>query len=127
MIDRSSGSSKCPYCDTSVEHKGLAVIFESKDQNTVRDALTQLNSFDIPDKKKRGVDHDPLSTLIFKYESCTDLQKKMDLISKGLTKICGTFTLEDIEKIDERNAEKLLEAMLEQCYIHEVKYGRYSA
>jgi len=127
IIDRSSVSSKCPYCGSDIEHKGLAIIFENKDQNIVRDALTQLNKFDVPEKKKRDIDHDPLSTLIFRYESCGDLQRRMELVSKGLTEIFGTFTLEDVRKIDEKNAEKLLEAMLELCYAHEVKYGRYSA
>lgn len=128
MIERSSASSKCPYCGTAAEHKGLAVIFENKDQSTVRNALTQLNPFSLPEKKKEcGTDPDPLSTLIYKYENCTDLQKKMALVSKGLTDICGTFTLEDIMKIDEKNAERLLSTMLELCYIHEVRYGRYCA
>ena len=128
MIDRSLAASKCPRCGMRAEHKGLAVIFEDKDQNVVREALTQLNSFDIPEKKKRrSTDHDPLSTLIYKYENCTDLQSKMELISKGLTDIYDTFTLDDIEKIDEKNAEKMLEAMLELCYVHEVRYGRYRA
>jgi len=127
MIDRSSASSKCPHCGTQVEHKGLRVIFENKDQSTVREALTRMSPSRLPETKKSSVDHDPLSTLIYKYENCTDLQKKMDLVSKGLTEICGTFSLEDIEKIDEKNAEKLLSAMLENCYVHEVKYGRYRA
>jgi len=112
----------------SVEHNGPEIIFEDEDQNVVRDALTQLNSFDIPEKKKKhGTDHDPLSTLIYRYENCTGMQDKMELISKGLTDIYGTFTLEDIEKIDEKNAGKMLEAMLELCYVHEVRYGRYCA
>jgi DNA-directed RNA polymerase subunit RPC12/RpoP len=126
MIDRSSASSKCSYCGLRVEHKEVVTVFENKDQNIVRDALTQLNSFDVQEKKS-GVDHDPLSTLIYKYENCTDMQKKMELISRGLTDIYGTFSLEDVEKIDEKNAEKLLNAMLELCYVHEVRNGRYRA
>jgi len=127
MIDRSSASSKCPHCGTHVEHRGLRIIFENRDQSVVRDALTRMSSFGIQEKKESSADLDPLSTLIYKYENCTDLQKKMMLVSKGLTEICGTFSLEDIEKIDEKNAEKLLSAMLEQCYVHEVRYGRYRA
>jgi len=127
MIDRSSASSKCPHCGTLVEHKGLRIIFENKDQSTVREALTRMSSPRVPEKKKNSTDHDPLSTLIYKYESCTDLQKKMMLVSTGLTDIYDTFSLEDIEKIDEKNAEKLLSAMLENCYVHEVRYGRYRA
>ena len=127
MIDRSLASSKCPRCNMVVEHRGLAVIFEDKDQHAVRDALMQMNSFEMPEKKKRDIDHDPLSTLIYKYENCTDMQSRMELISNGLTDIFGTFTIEDIEKIDEKNAVKILEAMLDLCFVHEVKYGRYRA
>ena len=126
MIDRSAATSACPYCGETAENKSLAVIFEHKDQNTVRKALTQVHPFEIEEKKK-GADHDPLSTLIHRYEKCTDMQRKMKLIAAGLTDIYGTFTLEDIEKIDEKNAGKMLNAMLELCYVHEVKYGRYRA
>ncbi|MCL1978582.1 MAG: hypothetical protein FWG60_00250 [Methanomassiliicoccaceae archaeon] len=127
VIDRSAASSVCPYCSTAAEHKGLAVKFEHRDQKVVRDALTRLHPVDAPEKKKREVDSDPLSTLVYRYENCTDPQKRMELISKGLTELCGTFTLEDVERIDEKNAEKLLSAMLELCFVYEVEYGRYRA
>ena len=127
IIDRSSVSSKCPRCGTQVEHKGLRVIFENNDQSTVREVLTRMSGTHVPEKKKPDVDKDPLSTLIYKYENCSGLEEKMALLSKGLTDIYGTFSVEDIKKVDEKNASKLLNAMLEQCYIHEVKYGRYCA
>ncbi|MCL1811483.1 MAG: hypothetical protein FWG41_04640 [Methanomassiliicoccaceae archaeon] len=128
MIDRSSSSSACPYCGTTAEHRGLAILFEHKDQNVVRGVLTQQHPFGAPEKKKRqGVDPDPLSTLVYRYENCTEPRKRIVLLSKGLTEICGTFTLEDVEKVDEKNAEKLLSTMLELCLVYEVEYGRYSA
>ncbi|MCL2032961.1 MAG: hypothetical protein FWG96_06835 [Methanomassiliicoccaceae archaeon] len=127
IIDRSSSSSICPYCSGTEEHKGLRVIFENKDQSVVRDALMRTHHIGIPEKKRTGADPDPLSTIIYRYEACKDLQEKMTLVSKGLTDLYGTFTLEDIEKIDEKNAEKLLSAMLELCLVREVRYGRYSA
>jgi len=127
IIDRSAISSKCPRCGTQAEHKGLRVIFENKDQNAVREVLTRMSGTHVPEKKSKGPDSDPLSTLIYKYENCSGLEEKMALLSKGLTDIYGTFSIEDIKKIDEKNAVKLLNAMLEQCYIHEIKYGRYSA
>jgi hypothetical protein len=127
MVDRSSSSSKCPYCGNREEHKKLKIIFEDKDQSKVREALTQMHPFDIPEKKKQGADPDPLSTIIYRYENSRTLHEKMVLVSKGLTEIRGTFTLEDIKMIDEKNAEKLLSAMLEHCHVHEVSYGRYKA
>ena len=127
IIDRSAVSSKCPYCSTVTEHKGLAVIFEHKDQSAVREALTRMNPFEVPEKKKRTADPDPLSTLIHNYETTTDIQKRMEILSKGLTKIYDTFSLSDVEKVDEKNAEKILKAMLEHGYVHEVRHGRYRA
>jgi hypothetical protein len=126
IIDRSAVSSKCPYCGTAAEHKGLAVIFTSRDQSEAREALTRMHPFDVPEKKK-GTDSDPLSTLVFRYENCSDPQKRMQLAAEGLTALYGSFTLEDLEKLDEKNAEKLLSVMLELCFIHEISFGRYRA
>lgn len=128
IADLSSRSSKCPYCGVTDEHKGLKIIFQDESQAVVRDALSQLSVFDIPTQKKRSdVDHDPLSTLIYRYEKCSDLQERLIILSEGLTRIFETFTLDDIEKIDPKNSEKLLKTMLDQCLIYEVKYGRYRA
>ncbi|MDR0309272.1 MAG: hypothetical protein LBH88_00735 [Candidatus Methanoplasma sp.] len=127
MIDRSSSSSACPYCNNTETHKGIRVIFEDKDQNVVREVLTKVHPFKVQEKKRSGTDPDPLSTVVYRYEHCRDLQSRVKLLSRGLTDIYGTFTLEDIEKVDEKNAEKLLKTMLELCLVHEVKYGRYRA
>ncbi|MDR3075632.1 MAG: hypothetical protein LBU30_06340 [Candidatus Methanoplasma sp.] len=127
IIDRTAASSECPYCGASCEHKAVAVIFGDDDQRVVRDALARLHPFEIPEKKKRAVDSDPLSTLIHRYERCSDLQEKMKLVSRGLTDIYGTFTMEDLEKIDEKNAERMIGAMLELCLVHEVRHGIYRA
>jgi len=127
IIDRKSSSSACPYCGNKEEHRDLKIIFEDKDQNTVREALTRKHPFGTQEKKKQGPDPDPLSTLIHRYENSRSLMERMELVSDGLTKIYGTFTLEDVEKIDEKNAEKLLKAMLEHCHVFEVSHGRYKA
>jgi len=127
MIDRSAASSKCPYCGTAAEHKGLAIIFEDKDQNKVRSVLTGMNPIDIPDKRKYGEDPDPLSTLIHRYETTKDVQKKMIILSRGLSDIYDIFTLADVERVDEKNAERVLKAMLEHGYVHEVSHGKYRA
>jgi RNA polymerase subunit RPABC4/transcription elongation factor Spt4 len=127
IIDRSSPSSVCPFCGRTEEHKGLRVIFENRDQNAVREMLMKTQSIEKPKKKIPGADPDPLSTLIYKYENCRDVQSRTELLSKGLTGIYGTFTLEDVERVDEKNAEKLLNTMLELCLVHEVRPGRYCA
>jgi hypothetical protein len=51
----------------------------------------------------------------------------MEVLSKGLTEVYGEFTFEDLEKIEPKHAEKMLKAMLVNGYVHETKYGRYTA
>jgi len=127
IIDERTPTSKCPYCGNMEDHSKIMIIFENKDQNVVRAKLTQMHSFEVEEKKRPGKDPDPLSSIIYRYENGKTQQEKMEAISNGLTALYGTFTLEDVERIDEKNAERLLEAMLEHCLVHEVKYGRYKA
>ena len=132
VIDKSSKSSSCPYCGNTERTDKMVFIFECKDQETAREALGQAAGFEAPSpkdekaKKKRIERADPYSTMIYKYEHSTDLDEKMQILAKGLTKIKGTFTVEDVEEIvGEKYAEKYVASMLERCYIYEVGYGRY--
>ena len=125
IIDKTSASSKCPYCGADVKHRDLAILFEHIDQSIVRDAITQMTFVPEVTVKKKGDDPDPISTLIYQYERCRDIDEKMGILSAGLTKIYGTFTLKDIESVDQKNAERMLKAMLELCLIHEVEHGIY--
>ena len=66
--------------------------------------------------------------MIYKYEHTSDLDEKMVILAKGLTKVKGTFTLEDVQEIvGERNAEKYVAAMMDRCYIAEVRPGQYKS
>ena len=132
VIDKSQKSSSCPYCNNSEKTSSMVFIFECKDQETAREALAQAAGFEPPDpkdekaKRKKIEKADPYSTMIYRYEHATDLDEKMMILAKDLTKIKGTFTIEDIEEIvGEKYAEKYVSAMLERCYIFEVGYGRY--
>ncbi len=132
VIDKSSKSSSCPYCGNTERTDKLVFIFECRDQETAREALGQAAGFEMPDPKaekakKRKIEKaDPYSTMIYKYEHSTDLDEKMQILAKGLTKIKGTFTLEDIQEIvGEKNAEKYIAAMMDRCYIAEVRPGQY--
>ena len=134
VIDKSSKSSSCPYCGNTERTDKLVFIFECRDQETAREALAQASGFDAPSPKeekakKRKIEKaDPYSTMIYKFENSTDLDEKMMIIAKDLTKIKGTFTVEDVEEIvGPKYAEKYVSAMLERCYIHEVGYGHYKA
>ena len=132
VIDKSSKSSSCPYCNNSEKTDKMVFIFECKDQETAREALGQASGFEAPTPKEekarmRKIEKaDPYSTMVYKYEHASDLDEKMMILAKGLTKIKGTFTVEDIADIvGEKNAEKYVGAMLERCYIFEVSYGHY--
>ncbi len=134
VIDLSSKSSSCPYCGNPEKTDKMVVVYKHRDQDNVRQALGQAAGFEMPDpkeeeaKKRRIEKADPYSTMIYKYEHATDLDEKMEILAKGLTKSKGTFTLEDIQEIvGEKNAEKYIAAMMDRCYIAEVRPGQYKS
>lgn len=131
VIDLSSETSVCPYCGKSVVNNNVRKLFVDTDQRAVRDALAQLTGFEMPEEDpeaiKRIEEADPFSTLVYKYEECSDIELKMEILAKGLTELYGTFTLEDIKKVDRKNGERMLKAMIVQCIVFEPEPGRYKA
>ncbi len=131
VIDLSSETSICPFCGKSVKNANVRQLYADNDPHAVRDALAALTGFEAPEEdleaKRRVKEADPLSTLIHKYEGCSDVEEKMTVLSKGLTDIFGTFTLDDLKRVDRKNAEKILEAMVLQCMVFEPEPGRYKA
>lgn len=128
VIDLSTKTSACPYCNHRHEHIKLQILFKSDDVQLVRAALNQLTGFSgTAEKKHASPDIDPYSTLEYRYEHCRSLEEKMICLSEGLTRVYGEFTFEDLEKLEPKNAEKMLKAMLVNGYVHETKYGRYTA
>ena len=127
VVDLNDKSSTCPYCGTSGPHKNLRIYFQSDDQSLVRAALRQLTGFVPPVEKKQTSDADPYSTLEYRYEHCHSVDEKMRVLAEGLTAVYGEFTFEDLGKIEPKHAEKYLKAMLVEGYVHETKYGRYTA
>jgi len=132
VVDKSSKSSSCPYCGLSSRTDKISFFFECRDQETARQALGQAAGFEMPDpkeeraKKRKLEKTDPYSTMIYKYEHAADLDDKLVILSKGLTKSKGTFTLEDVaEIVGDKNAEKYVSAMMDRCYIAEVRPGQY--
>ncbi|MCQ2079232.1 MAG: hypothetical protein MJZ38_04165 [archaeon] len=128
IIDKGDKSSKCPYCGARSEHKVHRIYYQSDDPAMCRAALNQITGFTENEVKKPiSEDIDPYSTLEYRYDHCHTLEEKMTCLSEGLTKVYGEFTFEDLERIEPKNAEKMLKAMLVHGYVHETKYGRYSA
>lgn len=132
VVDKSSKSSSCPYCGNSEKTDKMAFFFECRDQETARRALGQAAGFEAPDpkeeraKKRKLEKADPYSTMIYKFEHTSDLEDKLVILAKGLTKSKGTFTLEDVaEIVGDKNAEKYISAMMDRCYVAEVRPGQY--
>lgn len=130
ILDESKSTSSCPYCNKKCRTKDMIFYFESVDQNIVRSRLQKATGpYDIdPKNKKKSISKDDFySTMIFRFEHCSDLYEKMCILANGLTYVQGTFTFEDIKKIVGKNAEKMLFAMLNQCIIFEVSDGIYKS
>lgn len=124
IIDLSTDYTTCPYCNHRAPTKNIAVIFQSHDQNEVRAAFDSLTGFVMPEKKKTA-DSDPMSTLAYKVEHTSDVHQKMELIAEELTRIKGTFTVEDVEELVPGKGEQYVKLMLTTCTAYEVGYGKY--
>lgn len=124
IIDLSVSSTACPYCGKKVDTKIAAVLFSHADQNVVRDVFDASSGF-TAEKKEERTDSDPLSTLAYRVDRCTDVETKMKIIADGLTEIFGSFTVKDVEGLVYKDGKKYVRAMLESCIIHETEYGRY--
>lgn len=128
IFDLKASSSTCPYCNSKNEHKTLKVLYKDRDQCVARDFLAHYSGYiPAPTEKKGEIDSDPLSTLIFKYEQCNDIEEKLNILAKGLTEIYGEFTIEHVESIDPNNAEKKIKVMLETCLVSENKHGYFKS
>ena len=125
IIDLADDTTKCPYCSHQSITKNSIVLFSDSDQSVVRDALNSMSGIELESKRKVDESIDPLSTLQYKVEHTSDVAAKMDLISEGLTRIKGEFTINDVEELVPGKGEKYVKAMLTECMIYEVGYGRY--
>lgn len=127
IIDLYDDTTTCPYCGQKAITKKVAIIYQNEDQSIVRSALAASEGvFDIERRKVDG-NIDPMSTLEYKVENTTDVYEKMQVIAEGLTRIKGSFTVEDVDALVPGKGEKYVKAMLTECMIHEIKYGLYKA
>lgn len=127
IIDCGTIKSECPFCGTSCEHRYAVKLFEDNNQSAVRDALAHYSGY-VPEKKdnrEKIESLDPHSTLVYKYEHAGSGDEKLEILSKGLTELYGTFTLDHVKEVDPRNAEKVLAAMHAAGLVAEVRHGIY--
>lgn len=128
IADGKVSESTCPYCGATEKTRDLIFFFESESQDEVRGALASATGFTPPDtseKRRRIEEADPYSTMVYRYEHCSDLEEKMEILAEGLTSIKGTFTMDDVREVAGRHAEKMVAAMLDRCIISEVRHGVY--
>ncbi len=133
LIDRSVSSSTCPHCGCSEKTSRIRICMESTDQNEIRAALANATSGneieglkkDAEEKRRKIREDDPLSSLAYRYEQSSDMDERMEVMSEGLSRIKGEFTVEDMMEIDPKRAEKMLPAMLARGYIYEARPGCY--
>ena len=126
IIDLSDKVTKCPWCGKEKKTADAAIVYKSYDQKEVRERFDAITGF-IPQEKKMDENIDPMSTLAYKVEHTSDINRKMELIAEELTRIKGTFTLEDVEELVPGKGEQYLKLMLTTCTAYEVGYGKYKA
>ena len=124
IIDLSDKVTKCPWCGKEKKTKDAAIVYKSCDQKEVRERFDAITGF-VPQEKKMDENIDPMSTLAYKVEHTSDINRKMELIAEELTRIKGTFTLEDVEELVPGKGEQYLKLMLTTCTAYEVGYGKY--
>ena len=124
IIDLSDKVTKCPWCGKEKKTADAAIVYKSYDQKEVRGRFDAITGF-IPQEKRMDGNIDPMSTLAYKVEHTSDINRKMELIAEELTRIKGTFTLEDVEELVPGKGEQYLKLMLTTCTAYEVGYGKY--
>lgn len=135
IVDRAFEATTCPYCGCTERTGKLNFFFTSESQKEVREALAMATAADElepllrekREQRRRIAEDDPESTLAYRYEHASDLEERMEILSDGLTRMKGEFTLDDVEEYAGAKAEKMLSAMLARGFCYEVGNGRYRA
>ncbi|MGN1045136.1 MAG: DUF5817 domain-containing protein [Candidatus Methanomethylophilaceae archaeon] len=123
MIDLSNATSTCPYCGKRCTSDKLNIRFSHEDPSVVRDVMQ--GNRNVPERSK-GEDADPMDVLAFRVSHCRDVREKMCIIVAGLCDIKGEFTEEDVESLVPGKGKAYLKIMLDECMVHETRYGRYT-
>lgn len=123
VADLSSNNTRCPFCGTSVRTKELKVRFAHDDANVVRDVFQ--GKSEVPFSMSGQVS-DPMKALAYKVSRCKNVSERMMIIANGLYELKGEFTEEDVEALVPGKGRRYLDAMLDDCIVHEVRHGRYT-
>lgn len=123
IIDLDKVTSTCPYCSARSETKSMKILYKAETPNAVKDRLNEVSGIK-KEERKKGPDTDPMSTLEYHYGKAKGLDKLI-VLAEGLTKIKGTFTIEDVELFEPEKAEKIVEKMLIELMVIEARPGNY--
>jgi hypothetical protein len=94
----------------------------------VRNALNSEGSSKYPEpRKKSGVDHDPVSTLIYRYEHASGISERLKVLAEGLTDLKGSFSEDDINELFPGEGEQILELMVSADIVIAIRHGMYKA
>jgi len=123
VIDLDNKTSTCPYCSFKAETKAVKILFRGETANDVRETLVQKAGI-VQEKKVKGPDPDPMSTLEYNYGKAKGLDKHT-VLAEGLTSIKGTFTISDVRLFEPDKADKMIEQMMNMLIIIEERPGKY--
>jgi len=127
VADLDASSTRCPYCNVKANTKSLRILGKFGTAKEARESLCGA-FFDGTGQgaKPEREDKDPMSTLEYAYEKAKGADRYV-LLCEGLTRIKGTFTLEDVKAFEPKNAERIVELMMDALAITEERPGRYRA
>jgi len=111
IIDLRDETAACPYCSRRSNTKDLRILFKDADQSVVRNALASTDGTFEPRTERSIEEIDPMSSLEYKVENTSDLFEKMGVIAEGLTRIKGSFTVEDVDALVPGKGEKFVKAL----------------
>ena len=124
IIASETETTMCPYCSGKTKTKEAIVLFKHQDCDVIRTALSELSGFKVTEEKKNVTDIDPMSSLEYAYGKAKGLDKLVCL-AEGLTRIKGTFTLNDVEMFEPGKSEIIVKRMIAAFIVIEVRPGSY--
>lgn len=128
IVSLSAERTVCPYCSKADAVGKMTVLFSDRSQSVVRDVFSSADSSKYPEPRKRSEnDHDPVSTLVYRYEHASGTFEKLTVLARGLTDIRNEFTELDVEELFPGKGEQMMKQMISADIVIEIRFGWYKA
>jgi hypothetical protein len=138
-VDLRNETASC-QCGNVLKLKEMKKFFESRDQREVASAVARMSAeleggteeweALAEESEKPDSDH-PYSRMVSEASNMADSQERMELVVRGLTKIKGSFTKKDFQKVlrmlGVKDVDQCLELMLRESIIYEPEPGVFRA